>query len=424
MKKSLLSLSLCLALAGIASAQANPNKATLGTWGVELDNRDMKAKPGDDFDRYANGTWKDAFVLKDYHTDYGSFDYLFEKSEEESRAIIQDIAARQDLKAGSDEQKVRDLYASYMDQAGRDAKGVAPIRPMLERIAKIDSKARLVEAFGHADVDGTNAAIGVGIDIDRKNPDAYLVSVGVAGLGLPDKDYYTNPDERFVKIRAAYVEHIEKMLGFAGIKDNARARAEAIVALEAALAKPQWERAERRNRDKTYNVIPFADLAKTYPGYDFAAHFKAQGMPIPAQVNVPTPSAVVPVIEVVNATPLATWRDYLSYWAVRGNAPYLSKEIDDTAFAFTGTVLSGQTGQREPWQRAVGIVNSTQGLGEAVGKVYVQRHFSPQSKAAMEELVENLRAGMKLNIDKLDWMGAQTKEEAYKKLASVRPKVG
>ncbi len=423
MKKSLLSLSLCLAIASIGSAHAADGKPTLGSWGVELDSRDLKTAPGDDFDRHANGTWKDTFVLKDYHADYGSFDFLYEKSEEQSRTIIQEIAARKDLQPGSDEQKVRDLYASYLDQAARDARGIAAIQPMLERIAKIGDTAALVEAFGHADVTGTNAAIGVGVDIDRKNPDAYLVSIGVAGLGLPDKDYYTNPDARFVGIRKAYVDHIEKMLGFAGIKD-ARARAEAILALETALAKPQWERAERRNRDKTYNVIPFVDLGKTYPGYDFAAHLKAQGMPIPDQVNVPTPSAMVPVIAVVNDTPIATWRDYLTYWAVRGNAQYLSKEIDDAAFAFAGTVLNGQTAQRESWKRAVAMVNSTQGLGEAVGKVYVQQHFSPESKKAMEELVENLRIALRMNIEKMDWMGAETKQEAYKKLGSFLPKVG
>jgi predicted metalloendopeptidase len=424
MKKSLLSLSLCLAVAGLGASQAVLAKPALGSFGIELDNRDLKVKPGDDFDRYANGTWHDAYVLKDYESDYGSFDTLFDKSEEQVKAIIQEMAARTDLKAGSDEAKIRDLYASYMDQAARDAKGVEPVRPILDRIAKIDSQAKLVEAFGRADVDGTNAAIGVGLDLDRKNPDAYLVSVGVAGLGLPDKDYYTNTDERFVKIRAAYVDHIAAMLGFAGATGDLRARAEKVLALEAALAKPQWERAERRNRDKTYNVIPFAELATRYPGYDFAAHFKAQGMPLPDKVNVPTPSAVAPVIKVVNDTPLATWRDYLSYWTVRGNAGLLSKQIDEKAFAFTGTVLGGQTAQRDAWKRAVGLVGSTAGLGEAVGKVYVQRHFTPASKAAMDELVENLRAALRLNIEKNDWMGAQTKTQAYKKLASFRPKIG
>jgi predicted metalloendopeptidase len=423
MKKSLLSLSLCLAIAGIGTAQASDAKPALGSFGIELNNRDLKAKPGDDFDRYANGTWHDAYVLKDYETDYGSFDTLYDRSEEQVNAIIKDMAARTDLQAGSDEAKIRDLYNSYLDQAARDAKGIEPIRPLLERIARIDSKAALVEAFGDADVDGTNAPVGVGIDIDRKDPDSYLVSVGVGGLGLPDKDFYANPDERFVKIRAAYVDHIEKMLGFAGVSD-AHARAEKILALEAALAKPQWERALRRDRDKTYNVVSFEELQKQYPNYDFAAHFKAQGMPIPAKVNVPTPSAVAPVLQVVDDTPLETWRDYLTYWAVRGNAPFLSSEIDKTAFAFTGTVLYGQTAQREPWKRAVALVGGTEGLGEAVGKVYVERHFTPESKAAMDQLVKNLRAALRINIEKLDWMGPETKAEAYKKLDSFNPKIG
>ena len=143
MKKSLLSLSLCLAIAGIGSAQASDAKPALGAFGIELNNRDLKAKPGDDFDRYANGTWHDAYVLKDYETDYGSFDVLADRSEEQVNAIIKDMAARTDLKPGSDEIKIRDLYNSWMDQAARDAKGVEPVRPILDRIAKIDSKARL-----------------------------------------------------------------------------------------------------------------------------------------------------------------------------------------------------------------------------------------------------------------------------------------
>ena len=423
MRKSLLSLSLSLALLGTAFAADAPSKPELGSFGIELGNRDLKVKPGDDFDRYANGAWKDTYQLKDYQSDFGSFDFLYERSEEQVNAIIKEIAGRKDLAPGSDEQKVRDLYASYMDQAARDARGIAAIQPILDEIAAIDDVSRLTAAFGHADVNGHTAPIGVGIDIDRKDPDAYLVSVGVAGLGLPDKDYYTNPDERFVKIRAAYVDNIATLLGFAGVKD-ARPRAEAILALETALAKPQWERAERRNRDKTYNVTAFADLARQYPGYDFAAHFKAQGMPVPEKVNVPTPSAVAPVLKVVNDTPLNVWRDYLTFHAIRGNAGYLSKAIDDAAFAFNGPVLSGQTAQRDPWKRAVALVGSTQGLGEVIGKVYVDRHFSPRSKAAMDELVENLRKALKQNIEGLDWMGAETKAEAYKKLASFNPKIG
>src|SRR5688572_29593553 len=196
MKKSLLSLSLALALTASAAAAANPGKPALGSFGVDLSARDTKVEPGDDFDRYANGLWQDSYILKPYESDHGAFDMLNDRAEEQVNAIIKDMAAGKNLTPGSEEQKVRDLYASYMDQAARDARGVAAIKPVLDEIAAIDDKAELVAAFGHAEVNGTSAPIGVGIDLDRKNPDAYLVSIGVGGLGLPDKDYYVNPDAR------------------------------------------------------------------------------------------------------------------------------------------------------------------------------------------------------------------------------------
>jgi putative endopeptidase len=204
----------------------------------------MKAKPGNDFDRYANGTWKDAYVLKDYETDYGSFDTLADRSEEQINAIIKEMAARQDLAPGSDEAKIRDLYASYMDQAARDARGVAAIKPVLDEIAAIDSKDKLVAAFGHADMNGTNAPIGVGHRHRRKDPGRYLVSVGVGGLGLPDKDYYTNADERFVKIRARLRRpHREDARAFAGVQGHTlhSARPRRSSRSRPRWPSPQWE---------------------------------------------------------------------------------------------------------------------------------------------------------------------------------------
>ncbi|MFA6987016.1 MAG: M13 family metallopeptidase, partial [Arenimonas sp.] len=425
MKKSLLSLSLALILVP-AAAQAGGTAAAapaLGSFGVDLGNRDTAVKPGDDFDRYANGRWHDTYQLKDYESDYGSFDLLNDKAQEDVRAIIEELQARTDLAPGSDEQKVRDYYASYMNIAARDAAGVAPIQPVLDRIAEIDSLPELINAFGAADIDGSNAPVGIGLSIDRKNPNRYLVATFVGGLGLPDKDYYLNPDPRFVQIRAAYLEHIASMLGFAGVKDD-KPRAEAVLALETELAKQQWDRAERRDRDKTYNLTTFAELTSRYAGYDWAAQLKAQGMPVPAEVNVSTPSSFAPVIAIVNKTPLAVWRDYLRFHAIRNNAPLLSSEIDNASFAFTGTVLQGQKTQRESWKRAIETIADTDGLGEAVGKIYVARHFRPESKAAMDALVENLRKALRLNIQKLDWMGPATKAEAYHKLETFRPKIG
>lgn len=427
MNKTLLALGLALVFAAPAAfagdATSAAAKPQLGSFGIDLGNRDLSVKPGDDFDRYANGRWFDSYQLRDYDTRFGSFNALSDQAEEQVHAIVEELQARKDLKPGSDEQKIRDLYASYMDTAARDAAGIAPLKPTLARIAGIDSIAALTAAFGRAGMDGTSSPVGGGVTLDRKNPDRYLVGIGVGGLGLPDKDYYLNAEPRFVQIRAAYLEHVATMLGFAGVAD-ARPRAEAIIALETELAKRLWDRAQLRDRDKTYNLRTFAQLREEFPGYDWAAHFAAQGLQTPAEVNISTPSAVGPIIDVVAKTPLNVWRDYLTYHAVRNHAPMLSTQIDEAAFAFTGTVLQGQKTQRELWKRGVATVGGTGGLGDAVGRIYVARHFKPEAKAAMDDLVENLRAALRQNIETLDWMGDATKTEAYKKLGTFLPKIG
>lgn len=428
MNKTLLALGLALAFAAPAAFAGDTAgtvaKPQLGSFGIDLGNRDLSVKPGDDFDRYANGRWFDNYQLRDYDTRFGSFNALSDQAEEQVHAIVEELQARKDLKPGGDEQKVRDLYASYMDTAARDAAGIAPLKPTLARIAGIDSIAALTAAFGRAGIDGTSSPVGGGVTLDRKNPDRYLVSIGVGGLGLPDKDYYLNAEPRFAQIRAAYLDHVATMLGFAGVAD-ARPRAEAVIALETELAKRMWDRAQLRDRDKTYNLRTFAQLREEFPGYDWAAHFAAQGLQTPAEVNVSTPSAVGPIVtEVVAKIPLNVWRDYLTYHAVRNHAPMLSTEIDRAAFAFTGTVLQGQKTQRELWKRGVATVGGSGGLGDAVGRIYVSRHFKPEAKAAMDDLVENLRTALRQNIETLDWMGDATKAEAYKKLGTFLPKIG
>ena len=428
MKRSLLGLGIAgaLAIAASSAIAAGPAaKPQLGDFGVDLTSRDPAVKPGDDFNRYASGHWIDTYVLKDYESTYGSFNELRDRTEEQVHTLIEGLQAQQDLAPGSNGQKVRDYYASYMDRAARDAAGIAPLQPVLARIAAIDSKDKLVAAFANAGIDSSNSPIRLGLGTDRMDPDQYLLGLGVGGLGLPDRDYYLNADARFVKIREAYVAHIQRMLGFAGVGEaDAKARAEAILALETALAKPQWDRVKMRDRDKTYNVSTFADLQQKFPGYDWAAHLRGQGMPQPDRLNISTPDAVQPVIDLVNNTPLATWRDYLTFHAIDGNAGLLSSEIDEASFEFNGKVLNGQKAQREDWKRAVALVGARNSLGEALGELYVARYFKPESKAAMDQLVENLRAALRKNIEQIDWMGDATKAEAYRKLSTFRPKIG
>ena len=426
MKYSLLGLGIAGILAAASVPAATPaGKAQLGSFGVDLTARDTSVKPGDDFNRYASGHWIDTYVLKDYETNYGSFNQLRDRAEEQTRALMQELLASKDLVAGSNGRKLRDYYASFMDRAGRDAAGIKPLQPVLARIAAIDSKAKLVAAFGNAGIDGSSAPLGLFVSTDRKNPDQYQVGLGVGGLGLPDRDYYLSADARFAKIREAYVAHIQRMLGFAGVAGaDAKARAEAVLALETALAKPQWDRVKLRDRDKTYNVSTFADLQAKFPGYDWAAQLRAQGMPQPNELNISTPDVIQPVIDVIAATPLATWRDYLAFHAIDGNADLLSSEIDAASFEFNGKVLGGQKAQREDWKRAMALVGGRGGLGEALGELYVARYFKPESKAAMDVLVENLRAALRRNIEQLDWMGEATKAEAFRKLSTFRPKIG
>lgn len=428
MKRSLLGLGIAGALTvavSTATAAAPSGKAQLGSFGVDLTARDLTVKPGDDFNRYASGQWIDTYVLKDYETNYGSFNQLRDRAEEQTRALMDELLASKNLAAGSNGRKLRDFYASFMDRAGRDSAGIKPLQPVLDRIAKIDSKDKLIAAFGNAGIDGSSAPFGMGVGIDRKDPNQYQVGLGVGGLGLPDRDYYLNQDARFVKIREAYLAHIQRMLGFAGVSGaDAKARAEAVLALETALAKPQWERVKLRDRDKTYNQFTYAELQQKFPGYDWAAQLRAQGMPQPDKLNITTPDVIQPVIDIVNATPLATWRDYLAFHAVDGNADLLSSEIDAASFEFNGKVLGGQKAQREDWKRALALVGGRGGLGEALGELYVARYFKPEAKAAMDQLVENLRTALRSNIEQIGWMGEATKAEAYRKLASFRPKIG
>ena len=342
------------------------------------------------------------------------------------RAIIEGLQADASIKPGSEAQKIRDYYASYMDTAARDRAGIAPLDPLLRQIAAIRTPAQLTSAFGRAGVDGTSSPLGMSVQVDRKDPQRHLLTVGVSGLGMPDREYYLSDAKRFADIRAEYLKHIATMLGFTGLKAaDAQAKAQAILALETKIAQLHWDRAAQRDRDKTYNVSSWSDMVRQYPGYDWVGHLKAQGIAAPpAQVNVTMPSAVRPMARLVADTPLPLWRDYLAFHAVRNHAPLLSTAIDDAAFAFTGKVLAGQTAQREPWKRGVAMVGGMGGLGDAVGRLYVAAHFKPASKAAMDALVENLRKALRGNIAELAWMGEDTKAQAYRKLETFRPKVG
>ncbi|MBH0088400.1 M13 family metallopeptidase [Pseudoalteromonas sp. NSLLW218] len=395
-------------------------KAELGSFGVDLTARNEAVKPGDDFFMYASGTWYDNYVMPADKTRYGAFSGLAERSEDDVKAIIEEIAARKDLNA--EEKLVADFYNAYMDTETLNKLGVASIKPLLSEISDIASTDDLAEMFGKSWLTGNKAPFGGGMWFNRLDPNKYEMSLGAGGLGLPDRSYYLEDAERFVKTRAAYVAHIAEMLEFAGTENTAE-RAQAILDLETKIAQGHWPREKRRNRDLTLNQVERADLSTAYPGFNWDLYFAQTGYKVP-QLNVSQPEPIKAMIELINQEDIAVWKDYLTYHAISGNAGLLSEEVFNTNFAFFGKELNGQQEPRPRWKRAISQMSGTNSLGFAIGKIYVARYFPESSKQQMSELVENLRTALGERIDNLEWMGDATKVNARAKLAAFVPKIG
>jgi len=395
-------------------------KAELGSFGVDLTARNEAVKPGDDFFMYASGTWYDNYIMPADKTRYGAFSGLAERSEDDVKAIIEEIAARKDLNA--EEKLVADFYNAYMDTETLNKLGVAPIKPLLSEISDISSTDDLAKMFGKSWLTGNKAPFGGGMWFNRLDPNKYEMSLGAGGLGLPDRSYYLEDAERFVKTRTAYVAHIADMLEFAGT-ENATERAQAILDLETKIAQGHWPREKRRNRDLTLNQVERADLSTAYPGFNWDLYFAQTGYKVP-QLNVSQPEPIKAMIELINQEDIAVWKDYLTYHAISGNAGLLSEDVFNTNFAFFGKELNGQQEPRPRWKRAISEMSGTSSLGFAIGKIYVARYFPESSKQQMSELVENLRTALGERIDNLEWMGDATKVNARAKLAAFVPKIG
>ncbi len=412
---------LCALLAACGPGGSGRPGPELGAFGIDLSHQDPDTRPGDDFFRFANGKWLDDFELPADRSNYGSFTVLSDRSERRVRAIIDDLAAAEPAR-GSIERKISDYYLSYMDVERLNGLGIGPLRPGLAALEAIGSRGELVAALGRARLDNTASPFIFFVGADRVDPDRHQLNLMVGGLGLPDRDYYLEDTERFLEVRREYAAHIERVFDLASVGGGA-ARAEAILALETRVAEHLWPRAQRRNRDLTHNPMDYAAFKAGYPGLDWDAFFAAGGVEGLSDLNVLYPSAMAPVIELINDLPLEDWKSYMRYRHIVDSAGVLSEELDREAFRFYSTVLSGVPEQRERWERGVLRVGALDGLGEAVGQVYVGRHFPESAKQQMEELVENLRAALARSIEENDWMGPSTKAEANRKLEAFRPKI-
>ena len=402
----------------VATAPATPE---LGTFGIDLSHQDPSVRPGDDFFRYTNGKWLDTFELPASRSNYGSFTVLSDRSDQRVRTIIDDLSSREPA-AGSIEQKISDYYLSYMDVETLNELGISPLQQGLSALNEIDTLEELIAGFGRAQIDNTASVFGFYVGADRSDPDRHQLNLSIGGLGLPDRDYYLEDTEEFLSVREEYVAHITRIFDFANIENSAE-QAEAILALETQVAEHTWPRSQRRNRDLTYNPMSYEDFKAEYSGLDWDGYFTAAGIADLTDLNVFYPSAMSPIIDLINSLPVEDWRSYMTYRFIVDSANVLSEELDQEAFHFYSTVLNGVPEQRERWERGVLRVGSLAGLGEALGQVYVERHFPESAKQQMEELVENLREALRQSIAQNDWMGEETKAEAYRKLESFRPKI-
>lgn len=403
----------------VGKALATGTKPVLGTWGFDMAGRDLTIRPGNDFFRYGGGTWMKNNQIPADRSRWGSFDQLGAKAEADVRAIIDELAAKNSAN-GTIEQKIGDFYRSYMDTAAIDAAGMTPLKAEIDLIAAARTHDDIAILFGKPDLP-TPSPIGWGVGLDDGNPDRYIVTISHGGLGMPERDYYLKDDARFKELRAKYPGHISKILTLAGISDG-DAKATTIMALETEIAKLHWVITDRRDSTKTYNLKKRADLDTLAPDFPWAVGLGASGFNNISECVVSEVTAIGPLATLFKNTPVETWKTYLTYHLIGNSASMLPKAIDDERFEFYGKTLSGQRQQRDRWKRATQAINGA--LGEGIGQVYVQRHFSPRAKTQMLELVENLRKAFEVRINGLTWMSPATKVAAKRKLATFNPKIG
>ncbi len=389
--------------------------------GIDQTNMDKAVRPQDDFFEYVNGTWLRETEIPGDQTSAGGFRELRENARQDVLVIIQDLSTQTDVSHGSDEQKVADLYNSFMDTVRVESAGIAPLKPELDAIDALTDKTDLSTYMAHARQIGGGGPFIPYIGIDAKEATRYALHIWQSGLGLPDRDYYFKDDERSVELREGYVAHVAKMFELAEWQDPAGS-ADMLMALETRLAGFHRTNVDNRDTEKRYNKFAMSDLSDLGQGVDWSAYFKASGVAEEKDIIINQPDYIEGFNQVFSETSLADWKTYLKWNLLNNYAGTLSSGLDDQNFEFYDKTLSGQDLQRPRWKRGVDTVNGS--LGEVIGKVYVKKHFTPEAKDRMVELVENLRTAYGEAISGLEWMSPDTRRASLEKLARFTPKVG
>ena len=403
-----------------SQAPAGAPVAPLGS-GIELQYVDASVRPQDDFYRHVNGKWLVSFQIPADKSSYDPWDKLIDDARQQARDIIEGLQRHADP-ADADQQKIADLYASFMDEAAAEKLGATPLAKEFAAIEALADKREIPALIARFNRIGVSAPFTPYVHQDAKDATKYVFDLGQNGLGLPDRDYYLQNDARLKEAREKYVSHVGKMLQLVGDAEAAT-EAKNIMALETALAKVQWTKVANRDPVKTYNRFEIPRLAKLAPGFDWPAYLAGSGVQGATDyLVISQPGYITSFAGILAGTPLPVWKAYFRWHLLSDLSPFLSKAFVEENFRFYGTALSDIPENKPRWKRGVGLVERS--IGEGLGKIYVARYFPPESKARMDQLVKNLLAAYREDIDKLDWMSPETRKRAQEKLAKFTPKIG
>lgn len=416
-----LCLTLLLIGSCVSSSARGDEKLAAEVSGIDQQNFAPQIALHDDFYAHVNGGWLERTEIPPDKSNYGSFTVLTDASEAALRKIIEESAARPGKQLGSDEQKVGDLYQSFINVERLNELGIRPLAQELARIAALQNKNQLIVWMGSTQRRSVGNVLAQFVEPDARKSDQYIVYLNQSGTNLPDRDYYLKDEDRFQAIRAAYEKYIAALLTEANYPQPARA-AKRILELETTLARAQWTRVENRDPVKTYNKLTPAEIGVLMPHFLWDAYAQSAGLGTQSAFVVRQPSFLQGLDAAFEATPLDVWQDYFSFAVIDGFAPALGERFDQLHFDFHKRTLTGVAEQSPRWKRGIEVLNGA--VGELVGKIYVREYFSPAAKERMQQLVENLKKAFAQRIDQLDWMSQGTKLQAHDKLSKFRTKIG